>query len=511
MSILDLPSELLRAVASHLDVASAGALAQASPSHFEESADSRIYRDITITHAQQFAPKHNLVPVESPPASPTHRPITDPQQSTQSILKAVGSRTVLRAHIVTLQSRPWRAGQVRKLDIELGHTIPRELDELLGLVSGGLVELRVAHPNHHHWSTTDERIQPLGQHFQLPDRSFHALRKADIEIGRPWASLLGGLLARAPNLKALRVIGDALEAVRDDAGATDLLDPLPQRDQPHLELKLPALEVGPISLAVVPLIANIIRRSPRLAWLQLNDPTHRWQPQADDPLLRAIIEHATLRHLDIPSSCLRAIQRSDSSALCHLKHLTIIWNFIDLNAMINDHTTSALPRESLLPALPNLETCTFDLRSYDPGVPSYEVFQGKMFDESIQAIRNHALHTSFASTPSLQSIELGNMYGLANIGPVDFSHSEDKWAKFDGALITHYEDGGDHLVLLRHRSAFSCGWEMFAVLNGSEVRLNVIAQIRDGDGKSLNRAEPGPGQLSEAGWGVLRHWTAHLP
>lgn len=509
MGLLDLPPELTQAIAKYLTLPAAHALAKAA-AVLEPAADSRIYRDITISHADQFAPTHNL----SPDTIESRGPPTHSHTGGETILKSLGSKTVLQAHLDLIRAKPWRAAQVRKLDVQLGQTIPDELDKLLSLVSPGLIDLRLAYPAARHLALPGHQVQSLSQVLETPGRSFPALWRADIQVGTHWSRCLTLMLKTAPRLKRLRVKGDEVPSVSNpgdgDGNKTEGFTPSATVPQ-HLELEV--LHVSPVVPAIVPLLADIVRSSPNLQHAAFASP---WCPGPGDPLIAALASAPELQRLEIPSSCLRRIR--DQGGFGKINNLTLSWSLLDLKAAADDSASSGLGCVAIVPEMPELETCLFNFTTYEPGVPSYDVFRGRMFDLSIQAIRAHALRTSFASTPLLRSIDLGDMYGMKNMGHAvghDYSGPPTSQISgvdpyFDGALITRFFDGPDSLIYIKHRSAFSCGWEQYAVYNGKQMPIGKLASVTDANGVRLNKTKPGVGTLSKEGWDVLRHWTAEL-
>lgn len=545
MSIFDLPSELLRAITSHLDIPSATSLSAAS-GYFEQAADSRLYRFIIITHSDQFAPLHNLVP--TPPGSPgspvspsfQNRPIHPNDPSThRGILRSRGSRSVLQTHLDALGLKPWRAKCVREVDIQLGQSIPTELDQLLSLVGGGIVDLKLTHPGHVLLSTQSgsgrsrarSLIDVLGK-----GREFPRLMKADLEVGISWERSIALILQSAPRLKYLRLRGDILPDPSSELGdtTTKILESTvlgqytPMDDLVPSSLSLEVLDITPLSLPLIPLLATVVANSPHLQSFTLTDPSTQWIPTPDDPLILALTRSREILHLAIPSSALPALALAQPqpqlyhtpSALKTVENLDVAWTLHDLNDAQQSPDYHSPPSRffTLFPNLPNLRKCTFKLRLLDLE-STYEVFRGRMFDLSISAIRQHALRTSFTSTPLLECIDMAEMYGMSNVGPVipDYglqaqSGSGRRWDNFDGVLITHFhaDDGNDHFCHVRHRSAFSCGWEHYGILNGAEIKPAAYAALTDLEGVRLSKVEPGIRRLSEESWEVLRHWTAQL-
>ena len=575
MRIYDVPPEILSLVASHLDVPSATSLSQFP--YFEEAADSRLYRDIIITHADQFAPLHNLIP--TPPGSPVspsfqNRPLVSHIQSRdeptapnhREILRSVGTKTVLQSHLHSLLDKPWRVGQVRKIEVQLGQSIPKELDQLLALTEGGVGELKLGYPGCANL-TALKASRSIAE--VLVGRLFPRLKKADIEVGSQWARYVGLILKNAPGLRYLKISGDVIssdspktttnhtlaqaqtQAQADKSGLA--LRPVIDEPQVPPNLQLEVLEVTPMSGPIVPLLSTIISNSPHLQSITLSDPTSKWSPTDDDPLIIALHQLGDIRHLSIPSSALSALSHSQPQSqsqsihptgLGTVEHLDIAWNLNDLNAsayvptFLGDRLTSndsvSNPIRSsrgrggggggIFPDLPTLTSCDFLIQSFNPG-STYDVFRGRMFDLSISSIRQHALLTSLNSTPLLKSINMGQMYGMSNIGPLN--PPVEKWDNFDGVLITHYyhdhngdgknqhmENGRqgdrDHFCHIRHRSAFSCGWAHYAVFNGLELRPAAYASLTDIEGVGISKVEPGIRELSKESWEVLRHWTAQL-
>jgi hypothetical protein len=300
------------------------------------------------------------------------------------------------------------------------------------------------------------------------------------------------------------------------------------------------------------MIATIINRSPKLRHVIIRDSQILWLPfpppsvlYDDDPdsdppssgrkkeeeeeegyetLILALSENTAIEILEIPSNYLGSMERlisqsqtrtqeektrSRSGSFQNISTLTIVWEFPHLHACTGSRQFSNTNHPPILiPSLPNLKHCIFTLRTHyqDPNSPPYNIYRGHVFDLCIKAIRYQALNQGFEYTPLLESIQLKDMYGPSEIGG---SHGRCE-TEFDGCFITRYElgGGGDKLIFVRHRTAHSCGWEEYGVLNGREVPKSCLDGVMSLNGvygwKRLH--QPARGELTDEAWDVLRHW-----
>ena len=522
MSYPDLPPEVLNQITSLLDISDAISLAQTS-SFSQQAAESRIWRNVKIDAIDRF-----------------HSSPDDGFEGDK--LKRVSTEKYYQPYISLILLQPWRASSVRSLVVEPQFTPPPELAHLLKLISGGLHHLEITYPT--------GMLVPSGPLVLISrligETALPALESIEVDIGENW-DCLGPLLRGSRCLKRLIVRGpETLGGLTVSAMAlgvgtgmgmntnhTQSTTAIPNSGTYKIEeidtevpdvLQLEYLSIDRMDSVIIPILAKIIKNSPKLRTVILRDPLMAWFPflhpsglsdeppspsRQADPLLLALAANDSIRTLDIPSTCLKAMDRVifDEGGFEKITDLTIVWEFPHLYACSGGGNGVD---DVLMPTLPNLKHCIFTLRTHhcDPNAPPYNIYRGYIFDLSIKAIKRHALLTNFDSTPLLESVQLRDMYGVKGEG----SHPRCE-TEFDGALITRYRgEKGDLLVVLRHRVAHSCGWEEYAVYQGREVPwyvLNGLMSVSESQisGRRRKPVEPGWGVLNAEAWDVLKHWA----
>jgi hypothetical protein len=494
MSYTDLPSEILTLIATHLDITSAISLAQTS-SFSHQAAESRIWRSVTIDHVDRFQSSDEGVKVDQ-----------------------------CHSYISLIHLQPWRSTLIRSLMVEPQFTPSPNLAVLLKLIAGGMRYLRIMYPTG--LLVPTKPLKMISK--MIEDVPMPALMEIEVDIGS-W-DCLGPLLRGSRGLKKLTMRGsESLGGVTASAMGMGVIRSVPIKNQPSEilvidipeVLQLEYLFIDRMDPTIIPLLAKVVEHSTKLNTVILRDPSAVWlpyptstsddpsAPPQDDALLLALSRNTSITSLDIPSTCLKPMESiiSHSGGFGNVKDLTIVWEFPQLYACSGGKQSignSGL--DILIPSFHNLKDCIFTLRTHhcDPHAPPYSIYRGYIFDLSIKAIKRHALLTRFDSTPILESIQLRDMYGSKSTG----SHPRCE-TEFDGAFITRYRgNGGDLLIVLRHRVAHSCGWEEYGVYEGREIPKSVLDGVMRVNGSDAGKREsiqPGWGELNDEAWDVLRH------
>lgn len=491
MSFTDLPAEILNLIAAHLDISTAISLAQTS-SFSHQAAESRVWKSITIDHVNHFATNSDDEEVK-----------VDQYQ----------------AYISLIHLQSWRSTMIKSLIVEPQFTPSPNLAVLIKLIAGGLKHLRIMYPTGLLVPTRPlKMISQMIENIPMP-----ALRELEIDIG-PW-ECLGPLLRGSRGLKKLTMRGSEVLGGATAAAMGMGINPFnPFRRSPseNVECDLPEviqleyLFIDRMDPIIIPLLARIVSHSPKLKTVIMRDPQVIWLPSLtttsnnplaspqDDPLLLALSRNMSIASLDIPSTCLIPMETiiSNSGGFENVIDLTIVWEFPQLYACSGGKNSEL---GTLIPSIRSLKNCIFTLRTRhcDPDAPPWIFYRGYIFDLSITAIKRHALLTQFEATPSLESIQLRDMYGSKGTG----GHARCE-TELDGAFISRYRGNrGELFTVLRHRVAHSYGWEDHGVFEGREIPKGCVNGLMRVSGMNTKKIQPGWGELKDEAWEELRHWA----
>jgi hypothetical protein len=324
-SLTDLPNEVLRHIASHLDARSATKLARTS-THCHEPADANLWRVLTVTDRSPLPPASPL-PIETSAAG-----TYGDQHVLVSTLKAgqqpaPTASYVVRKTLKKLERLPWRSGQVRVLDIDLIHNTPPELVDLIARVSGGLKELSLRTPVYFAAMSngTFRSSYEIFDHLRTP---LYALRHVTVDVNDHFSETLTRLLSLAPNIQHLHIHS----YVRTPSTAP--IAPIPVLNAVCLLPRLTELIVEDIHPSSVPAIQALVAQARRLRHVSLRDHAMRYRPLRRDPLLVALSRLDDLHTLEMSSACFDPI--CESGGFDRVEQLSITWDVTALESRGND-------------------------------------------------------------------------------------------------------------------------------------------------------------------------------
>jgi hypothetical protein len=351
MSYSCLPPDLLADIAHQLDIPSAKSLALVSPL-WRPAAESRVYRSIHITHADQLP-----------------KPIDADRKDHRKPSPNAATGEIFQTRLDAIQAHPWRRNQVREFTVELRRDATSSFHSLLQEISGGLRVLKVRLPPLLPTST-DFRLSALASLFGGGDLQFPVLEEVELDVGPYWLDFIVPLLVHSPRLRILSAKGlpgindgEGTEATALSAAVTAACARVPDR------LQLRELAVANLSPEheAVPLFETIVRNSPLLSVISVRDPGEHGG--SIDSITGVLSTCGTITDLEIPSACLRAIHDrpvqdnvyGPLGPFANVTHLSVAWEYSDLRLC------STGPNPNLVtlafPPFPSLKTCEYMLKS----------------------------------------------------------------------------------------------------------------------------------------------------
>jgi len=301
IKLTDLPDELLRQTAQHLDKNSATTLAMVCRD-LQDAAESQIWRDLTYCSCDLSTSSRSV-----------------------SCCTCVGRHPSWQrgifCHLDLLKS-PRRAGYVRKIGLELEAEIPVELTELLDRVAGGLRELcftlllcPVTLIPTNGCMSTDGLFRSL----RAPLTSLYSCR---IEVRNCWQETVLSLLRIAPNLGTLTIRFHFETTPTGGSPSNSYIAEVPQL--PYLT----ELVVVEARTCHIPLLASFVHRAPSLKSFISRDYAFHWLPTHDDSLLMALSHQVDSTTLEIPFAGFQVL--CDSSGFRKLENLLVLWEAAQL-------------------------------------------------------------------------------------------------------------------------------------------------------------------------------------